>query len=699
MSTPNASTTANKKTKERLPIASIKLKLVIGFAIPLICVIIIGMVSYSLAASGMSDNFEDSMSKAMSMTIEYMDFGFASAVSESEQLYYDTDLVKWATGAIYNEYTRTEVMESVSVDLGIRQQGNEFLADMYIIPESGLTLISTNENQSDIPGFYNDLEEKEEAVCLESLQGSWIGYHNYIDEVLAQHDADYSSDEYICSYIRPMTTRRACIVVDYSSDTMAEILRSLELGEESISAFVTADGRELLLQGSEIIKDGSFSFTNQSYFTEAMSDSAATIIDYVTYENQEYLFIVSKSYQNGSAICAMVPVSMVNEGANSIRSITVIIVILSCLIAVAVSIFIIVGISSTISHINAKLKLVAGGDLTVSMNTERHDEFKGLVRGIVDMVKNSRNLITQVLKPSENVSTSTARLSEASEILTASSEQIATAVDEIDKGMNSQAGDSQNCLMQMDELSQRISRAVDIVKRMGTITDNTKNVITDSMSTMDDLAVKSADTTNITQSVTDNIRQLGDSLSEVEKFVEMINGIAEETSLLALNASIEAARAGAAGRGFAVVAQSVSSLSDGTIEAAKQIQNVMEEIKTRADNTVQVSSQAEEIVSKQSETVNDTIQVFSSMNEYLEGLISEIGSLEGTIESMERHRNDTLSAIENISAASEETASSVSTVHDSLKNQISILDHLHDSTLELEQRAKELTAAVNAFKI
>ncbi|MCD8039375.1 MAG: methyl-accepting chemotaxis protein [Lachnospiraceae bacterium] len=480
---------------------------------------------------------------------------------------------------------------------------------------------------------------------------------------------------------------------------MAEILRSLELGEESISAFVTADGRELLLQGSEIIKDGSFSFTNQSYFTEAMSDSAATIIDYVTYENQKYLFIVSKSYQNGSAICAMVPVSMVNEGANSIRSITVIIVILSCLIAVAVSIFIIVGISSTISHINAKLNLVAGGDLTVSMNTERHDEFKGLVRGIVDMVKNSRNLITQVLKTSENVSTSTARLSEASEILTASSEQIATAVDEIDKGMNRQAGDSQNCLMQMDELSQRISRAVDIVKRMGTITDNTKNVITDSMSTMDDLAVKSADTTNITQSVTDNIRQLGDSLSEVEKFVEMINGIAEETSLLALNASIEAARAGAAGRGFAVVAQSVSSLSDGTIEAAKQIQNVMEEIKTRADNTVQVSSQAEEIVSKQSETVNDTIQVFSSMNEYLEGLISEIGSLEGTIESMERHRNDTLSAIENISAASEETASSVSTVNDSLKNQISIIDHLHDSTLELEQRAKELTAAVNAFKI
>lgn len=699
MSKKNVNTAANNRTKEKLPFVGIKAKLVIGFAIPLICVIIIGMAAYSQAASGMSSNYEDSMSKAMSMTIEYMDFGFESAVSESEQLYYNTDLVRWATGSIYNEWTQKEIMESVSVNLSVKQQGNGFLADMYIIPESGLSLISTNENQTDIPGFYNELADKGEAACLESLKGNWIGSHSYIDEVLAQYDAGYSPDKYICSYIRPMTTRRACIVVDYSSETMAGILRSLELGEESMSAFITADGRELLLQGSEIVKNGEFSFLTQPYFTEAMADNAATIIDYVTYRNQKYLFIVSKSYQNGSAICAMVPMSMVNARANSIRSITILIVILSCVIAAIVGLFIIFGIDSTINQINKKLQLVSSGDLTVSMNTKRRDEFKGLVRSIVDMVKNSRDLILQVLKTTENVSTSTSRLSEASQILTSSSEQIAAAVDEIDRGMNSQAGDSQNCLIQMDELSQRITLAVDTVKRMGTITDDTKQVITDSMSTMDDLAKKSTDTTNITKSVTDNIRMLGDSLSEVEKFVEMINGIAEETSLLALNASIEAARAGAAGRGFAVVAQSVSSLSDGTIEAAKQIQKVMEQIRTHADSTAEVSTQAEEIVSKQSKTVNDTIQVFDSMNEYLEGLIKEISSLEGTIESMEKHRNDTLEAIQNISAASEETASSVSTVNDSLKNQITIIDNLHDSTLELEQRAKELTEAVNAFKI
>ena len=691
--------TTNSTGKEKLQFAiGIKVKLIIGFAIPLVFTIVVGMVAYSLAASGMTKNYEDSMSKAMSMAIEYLDFGFGSAVSESEQLYYDTDLMRWATGAIYNEWTRKEIMEDVSLDLNIKQGGNEFVANMYIIPGSSSQVISTNDDDAVVPGFYEELADKDEAVCLQTLQGSWVGAHSYIDQVLSQHYTGYSADDYACSYIRPMATKRACIVVDYSSDSIAGILQNLGLGEGSIAAFVTADGRELLLKEGVISNSGDFSFVNQSYYTEAMADNAATIIDYVTYNHQQYLFMVSKSYQNGSAICAMVPVSLVNESADSIKNVTVLMVIISWLIAIAAGVLITIGITATIRQISSKLETVSGGDLTVSMRG-RTDEFKLLVRSIVNMIKNSRDLIVQVLKTTENVSASTANLSEASGVLTNSSNQISAAVDEMDQGLNRQAEDAQNCLMQMDELSQRITRAVETVQRMGSITDNTKNVIASGMSTMDDLTDKSAATTDITKSVTTNIKNLEESLSEIEKFVETIDNIANETSLLSLNASIEAARAGEAGKGFAVVAQSVSSLSIGTIEAARQIQSVMEQIKGYANDTVQVASQAETIVSNQSETVNDTIQVFNDMNEYLQNLIDEISSLNQIIESMERHRNDTLAAIESISSVSEETAASVSTVNDSLKEQMTMMDNLNRSTIELQDRAKELTQAVNAFKI
>ncbi len=429
-----------------------------------------------------------------------------------------------------------------------------------------------------------------------------------------------------------------------------------------------------------------------------MADDAATIIDYVTYEGQQYLFMVSKSYRNGSAICAMVPVRLVNEGAASIKNITVFMVAISWMIAIAAGVLIIVGITATIRQISSKLASVSEGDLTVSVRG-RTDEFKVLVRSVADMIKNSRDLIVQVLNTTENVSASTTSLSEASGVLTSSSNQISTAVDEMDEGLNRQAQDARNCLMQMDELSQRITHAVETVQRMGSITDDTKRIIAGGMSTMDDLTDKSAATTDITKNVTTNIRNLEESLSEVENFVETIDEIANETSLLSLNASIEAARAGEAGKGFAVVAQSVSSLSDGTIEAARKIQSVMEQIKAYANDTVQVAAQAEMIVSNQSKTVNDTIHVFGDMNGYLQNLIDEIASLEQIIESMERHRNDTLAAIESISSVSEETAASVSTVNDSLKEQRTMMENLNQSTIELQERAKELTQAVNAFKI
>ena len=677
----------------------IKTKLIIGFAIPLLCTIMIGAVAYSLAASGMTYNYEESMSKAMSMAMEYLDFGFESAVSESEQLYYNTDLMRWATGAIYNVWTKQTIEDEVEMDLNVKRDGNHFVANMYIIPREGTPVVSTYDEIARMQGFYDALLESEEAVCLQTLEGDWIGRHGKIDSMISQIYGGYSADSYACSYIRPLATKRACIVIDYDSNAIADILKDLDLGEESISAFITADGREIILEGSQLVRGGEFSFVEQPYYTEAMAGTAAIVIDYVSYRNQEYLFMISKSRSNGSAICAMVPVSMVSAEADAIKNVTVLMVVVSWVIALMVGVLIIVGIVSTISQISKRLQIVSGGDLTVKVNTNRRDEFKVLVKSVAEMIRSSRNLIIQVLETSKDVSTSTERLAEATEVLNNSNDQITVSVEEMDKGLSQQSENSQNCLIQMDELSKRITRAVDSVKNMNEIMASTKTIIGSGMATMDDLADKSSDTSNITMQVTSNITKLGESLGDIEKFVDTINNIAEETNLLALNASIEAARAGEAGKGFAVVAQSVSNLSDNTIQAADMIRESMAQIKKSAEETVNVSAMARDIVSRQTGTVTDTIHVFKSINEDVENIMREIASLSSTIESMERHRNDTLLAIESISSVSAENAASISAVNDSLKKQMAIVDNLHDSMKELEKKADTLTEAVNAFKI
>lgn len=148
-----------------------------------------------------------------------------------------------------------------------------------------------------------------------------------------------------------------------------------------------------------------------------------------------------------------------------------------------------------------------------------------------------------------------------------------------------------------------------------------------------------------------------------------------------------------------VVASNQTSQDNPYHFGLETFKEVMEEIKFNANSTVEVAAEAEEIVSKQTETVQDTIKVFGNMNDYLEGLISELAYLERTIESMESHRNNTLSAIESISAVSEQTAASISVVNESLKNQITMVGNLHNSTIELENRARDLMDSVNAFKL
>lgn len=481
------------------------------------------------------------------------------------------------------------------------------MENMYIIPREDMPIISAYGDDTETQGFYDALLESGEGKCLQTLKGDWIGGHDHIDDMFGKIYDGYSADSYACSYIRPLATKRACIVIDY-----------------------------------------------------------------VTYKNAQHLFMISKSGSNGSAICAMVPVSMVNAGADTIRNVTVILVIVSWLIAMFAGILIIRGIVSTISHISKRLQIVAGGDLTVNVNTSRRDEFKVLVKSVAEMIRNSRNLIIQMLNTTKDVSDSTEKLANATVTLNNSNSLIADSVEEMDKGLNSQSENSRNCLELMDELSQRIAVAVESADHINSIMVGTKETISNGMATMDDLAEKSADTSNITGRVTTNISNLGESLKEIEKFVETINKIAKETNLLALNASIEAARAGEAGKGFAVVALSVSDLSDNTIQAADMIRDAMTTIRRNADETVSASMQAGDIVSRQTKTVTDTIQVLKGLNDDVENIILELSSLSETIRGMEQHRQDTLMAI---------------------------VDNLHDSMKELEEKAETLNNAVNAFRL
>lgn len=216
---------------------------------------------------------------------------------------------------------------------------------------------------------------------------------------------------------------------------------------------------------------------------------------------------------------------------------------------------------------------------------------------------------------------------------------------------------------------------------------------------MESLASQSDNTSSATKQVTADIIDLQEKSKSIEQFTVIINDIANRTNLLALNASIEAARSGEAGKGFSVVAEEIKKLAQSSLEAAGEIHKVVDAITVQTETTVKTTAEAEKEVARQVQNVEQAKQTFQQMEKSVEQLLQKISNIVNHVDSMNSVRQSMLEFIENISALYEETAASSTVVNESVIDQKKQIEKLTESTKELEKWADELQQAIQKFKI
>ncbi len=194
------------------------------------------------------------------------------------------------------------------------------------------------------------------------------------------------------------------------------------------------------------------------------------------------------------------------------------------------------------------------------------------------------------------------------------------------------------------------------------------------------------------------INQLSAHSRNIGLILSSINDIAQETNLLSLNASIEAARAGSAGKGFSVVANQIRKLADQCLTSAGEISDIVNEITVATKKAVKTAESAEEIVEEQVEAVADTAQSFQELKLRIEKLSENLESIQSSSKDMEVSGSSTLKAMENISAILEETLASVTSVATGTDKQSEALTSLNDASSQLVERADHLGSAISKFK-
>lgn len=675
---------------------SIRTKLIMAFLVPVVLIIVLGVLSYSKSSKGLIESYESSTLSTMNNMARYLDFGAETVASKAKTLNTNDILVKYYSGEYQSdqeeESKRFKEMRS-SITKEILSQ--DYIANVYIMADYGTAISGNGTAASKI--VYDDFMTTGDGAVLKSsgTDGVWVGSHPYLDGLSGMDDTTYAFS-YISNLKGTDGKPIGSIVLDVDDNYVIDTVAASGFPTGSVVAFISGDGREIV---SGVVPEG-FRFTEQTYYQKAVEESRSKEgSKYVSFNGGNYLFTYSKIQNNGSMLCSVIPEKMIVKKANEVRKITLVVVILASIVAIALGTYIANGYSTSIRKVNNVLNLTEQGDLTHYTSIKRKDEFHILGKCINDVIDSMQKLIRKMTGTSATVSKSAAVVSESSENLVNATRSISDAVNDIEKGVTQQAEDAESCLHQMSDLADKINELYSGTHSIEQIAGNTKTIVGSGMGIVDNLSAKAKDTSDVTKTVISDIQNLESESQAIAGIIETINGIAEQTNLLSLNASIEAARAGEFGKGFSVVAAEIRKLADQSLKASNEIAKIIQKIEVQTRKTVNTAQYAQSIVLSQEEALESTVSVFKNINQHVEDLTDNLNQIAFGVEGIEHAKDDTLRAIESISATAQETAAATEELSVTAENQLAEVNRLNAVVQQLNDDAVNLEESVKVFKI
>ena len=316
---------------------------------------------------------------------------------------------------------------------------------------------------------------------------------------------------------------------------------------------------------------------------------------------------------------------------------------------------------------------VSAGDLTsrIDMQQFNNDELGTLAKGFGEMQTNLRTLVSEV-------SGSVVQLSSAAEEMSSVARQSAS-------NMNAQQHELNQLATAMNEMQatvQEVSRNTNDAATAATSASETAEI---GAKTVNDSIQRIERVAGAIESTAEVIRQLGDDSRNIGMVLEVIRGIAEQTNLLALNAAIEAARAGEQGRGFAVVADEVRTLAKRTQDSTSQINTIIAELQQRTEQAGSTMQQSQELM-------NTTVASAREAGE-------SISQISGSVSSISHMNIQIATATEEQGAVSEELNRNVVNISHASEEVAAGATQMAQACNELNHLATQLQDMVRRFRV
>jgi len=311
------------------------------------------------------------------------------------------------------------------------------------------------------------------------------------------------------------------------------------------------------------------------------------------------------------------------------------------------------------------------GDLTKRVNLDRGDEVGQLAKWFDTFVGNLHGLIKQVAEATQQVAA-------ASTEIAASSEQMATGLTEQQKQSEQVSAAVEQMARSVTEVASKSGGAAQAATDSGKEATEGGKIVEQTVTQMQGIAEQ-------VNTSAASVSALGKKSEQIGQIIGVINDIADQTNLLALNAAIEAARAGEHGRGFAVVADEVRKLAERTTQATEEVANSIREIQSETGTAVQN-------IEAGTQRVGKGVELANAAGEALGRIVNASATLQTMVQSI-------AAAAEEQSAASEEIARSVESISAVTKESTHGAQQAATAATELSKQAEKLQSLVGRFKV
>lgn len=352
-----------------------------------------------------------------------------------------------------------------------------------------------------------------------------------------------------------------------------------------------------------------------------------------------------------------------------------------------------------IKSLTDSIVMMASGDFTVDIKTKGNDEITVMGQSMKDFAASMRKMINDIVNASETLqgqaessSTVSGGLYEASLTQSKTIDNLNETVDQLSASVQEIAENATSLAMVVSDTKDSSMEAEQKMNETVTVAESGKSDME-----------KVGEAMNVIQSsinsLQESIDEVGTASSEINNIVSMIGEIADETNLLALNASIEAARAGDAGRGFAVVASEIGGLADDSNKSVQKIQGLIDQVTSLVAETVEKAKQSVDEISSSSELVNQAVNTFDTIYDNIINANQVVNNMASSMSQVESVATNVAAITEEQAASAEVISGNAGNIATESQNITNDSEKVADTAKELADTSESLMTQIKSFRV